>query len=45
MLEVLIAAERIATREAVMTKVVLGGTRVSDVMGANDEDLLTGDAE
>jgi 4-hydroxy-4-methyl-2-oxoglutarate aldolase len=41
-LEVLIAAERIATKEGIMTKSVLAGTRVSDVMGASYEDLLAG---
>jgi 4-hydroxy-4-methyl-2-oxoglutarate aldolase len=37
---VLTAAERIATKEGVMTKSVLDGARVSDVMGANYENLL-----
>jgi hypothetical protein len=40
---VLAAAERIATKEGVMTKSVLAGTRVSDVMGASYEDLLAGE--
>ena len=42
-LDVLTAAERIATKEGVMTKSVLAGMRVSDVMGANYEDLLAGE--
>jgi 4-hydroxy-4-methyl-2-oxoglutarate aldolase len=42
-LDVLAAAERIATKEGVMTKSVLAGTRVSDVMGASYEDLLAGE--
>jgi 4-hydroxy-4-methyl-2-oxoglutarate aldolase len=42
-LEVLTAAERVATKEAVMTKSVLAGVRVSDVMGANYENLLESD--
>jgi 4-hydroxy-4-methyl-2-oxoglutarate aldolase len=44
-MEVLIAAERIATKEAVMTKSVLGGARVSEVMGMNYENLLAGKAQ
>lgn len=42
-LDVLTAAERIATKEQVMTKSVLGGTRVSEVMGGNYENLLVGE--
>lgn len=42
-LEVLTVAERIATKEGVMTKSVLAGTRVSDVMGTNYENLLVGE--
>ena len=38
--EILLAAERIATKEAVMTKAVLGGERVGLVMGASYEHLL-----
>ncbi len=38
--EVLEAAERIAAKEAGMTKAVLAGHRVSDVMGADYERLL-----
>lgn len=41
-LEVLTAAERVATKEAVMTKAILAGKRVSDVMGASYEHLLEG---
>lgn len=37
---VLSAAETIAAKEAAMTKAVLAGLRVSDVMGANYEHLL-----
>jgi regulator of RNase E activity RraA len=37
---VLDAAERIAAREAVMTKDVLAGTPVSKVMGASYEHML-----
>jgi 4-hydroxy-4-methyl-2-oxoglutarate aldolase len=40
--DVLTAAERIAATEAVMTKSIMAGKRVSDVMGANYEDLLAG---
>lgn len=39
-LEVLAAAERVATKEGVMTKAVLAGQPVSRVMGANYEHLL-----
>lgn len=41
---VLAAAERIGTKEAVMTKAVLGGEPVSVVMGANYEHLLESEA-
>ena len=41
--EILLAAERIATKEAMMTKAVLGGQPVSVVMGKNYEHLLDGD--
>lgn len=41
-LEVLAAAERIAVKEAGMTKAVLAGHPVSSVMGANYEHLLEG---
>jgi regulator of RNase E activity RraA len=41
--KILLAAERIATREAMMTKAVLGGQSVSVVMGKSYEHLL--DAE
>jgi 4-hydroxy-4-methyl-2-oxoglutarate aldolase len=44
-LDVLTTAERIATKEGVLTKSVLGGMRVSDVMGANYEDLLAGEKQ
>lgn len=39
---VVAAAERIAAREAIMTKSVLAGQAVSDVMGADYEHLLEG---
>jgi 4-hydroxy-4-methyl-2-oxoglutarate aldolase len=41
--EVLAAAERIAAREGMMTKAVLGGQRVTEVMGARYEHLLHGE--
>jgi 4-hydroxy-4-methyl-2-oxoglutarate aldolase len=41
--EILVAAERIATKEGMMVKAVLGGQRVSEVMGRNYERLLGGD--
>lgn len=41
--EVLGAAERIATKEAAMTKAVMGGQPVSQVMGASYEHLLEGE--
>jgi regulator of RNase E activity RraA len=40
--DVLTAAERIATREQVMTRSVLEGVRVSEVMGGSYENLLAG---
>lgn len=43
--DVLTAAERIAGREAALTKLVLGGAPVSDVMGANYETMLQKPAE
>lgn len=42
-IDVLAAAERIATKEAAMTKAVLGGQAVSQVMGASYEHLLEGE--
>jgi 4-hydroxy-4-methyl-2-oxoglutarate aldolase len=44
-LEVVAAAERIATKEAAMTKDVLAGAVVSQVMGAKYENLLEGGAK